>query len=254
MRKPLLALGVFFVLLLATRDDLHKCLTQPRHDFQVYYYTARSVLEGGGFRGNAALAARHGVDLLPWIYPPPSVVAFFPFALLPFPAAQFLFQGAQLAAFVLLVFLLGRLAAPKDPAWASVVFVVWCAPFAQKTFTHGQVTFFTAVLLSLALLALREEDDRRAGLLMAVSTLFKPGMAGLYFVPLALLARRWRVFAWWGGGVLVGSVLGLLAFGPAPWLQFFRDFAGVARRILIPKHYLLMVAPVLAFYNERREP
>ena len=202
-----------------------KCLVLAQ-DWMVYHEASSAVLAGNGallndgVRFTEAIAARFqhvmtaSLSLHPWVYPPTFLLLILPLGLLG-PMASYM-------AFLLVGFagLLLAITAWPAPYWHRAVLLVSAAasPAAMFTLLAGQNAFLTAALLfgGLGLLC---RAPVVAGLLLGL-LVFKPQLAVL--VPVALLAgRHWRALVAAGCSAAMLSLASLVAFGPAPWMDWF---------------------------------
>lgn len=201
-------------------------------DFEVYYFAAEAVLDGGPLYGVSPV----GVDYLVYAYPPLTVLAFLPFTLLPPTAAYLVFTALNLAAgllaaHVLLAFL-GRHGRRLDRVDRSLVYA-----FCTLSVHAMPSTVFGQVNLSLALAFVagfdwldravdgdpvaRKRMERRAGVAFGLAAFVKafPALAGVWL----LRRRAWRAVAAAVGTGAAGLVLGLLVFGPDTSLAYVTE-------------------------------
>lgn len=194
----------------------------PGQDWMVFYTAAAAYFDGNLpliFDGEALTADLNRrfdgwldftLNLHPWVYPPPFLLLFLPFGLLP-PVASitvFLLSGfvAVLAAALLYV-------ERGQPRWIVGFSLLLCpaVPFNVMT---GQNAFFTGALL-VGGFGLIGRHPVLAGVLLGVLS-FKPQL--WLMVPVALLAaRQWRAL---GSTIATAAVLALLSlavFGPDIW-------------------------------------
>ncbi len=200
-------------------------------DWMVYHEASSAVLAGDGallndgVRFTEALALRFqdvmsaGLNLHPWVYPPPFLLLILPLGLLG-PMASYM-------AFVLVGFSCLLLAIHAWPAqrWqrAALVVSAACSPAAMFTLLAGQNAFLSAALL-VGGLGLLYRAPVVAGMLLGL-LVFKPQLAVL--VPVGLLAgRHWRALIAAGGSAALLSGASLAAFGTAVWVDWFRLMLG----------------------------
>jgi alpha-1,2-mannosyltransferase len=152
-----------------------------------------------------------------WLYPPIFLFVVTPLALMPYPLALAVWQGATFALYLAVIAAILRRVRNDDTIarlWlpASVAF-----PAAFINLGHGQNGFLTAGLFGAALVALRKRPVL-AGVLFGLLA-YKPQFGVL--IPVALLAGgQWRTFLAAGVTVIALAGAGYLAFGPEIWRAF----------------------------------
>ncbi|HJU77125.1 MAG TPA: glycosyltransferase family 87 protein [Sphingomicrobium sp.] len=168
---------------------------------------------------DAMTAAQQGLrasrksGLLPFIYPPTTLLFVAPFALVPFWPAYILWTIIGVAAF-------WTAARRLTSGWVATLSLL--SPPAVAVWLLGQTTFIVgaAILWSLALM---RERPILAGALMAVGAAIKPQSAILG--PVAFIAdRNWKALI---AAACIWLLLACasLAFGPGLWLDWFDDLA-----------------------------
>jgi hypothetical protein len=158
---------------------------------------------------------------LGWHYPPLFLFVAAALAALPYTAAFITWVVTTAAACGAVI---GRIARRPEAALVTLAM-----PAALGCATVGQNGFFTTAIIGSALLAL-EDNPVTAGVFMGLLT-YKPQF-GLLF-PLALLAsRNWRALASAAFTTIVLLALCWLAFGTAPFAEFFGYMPETASHIL----------------------
>jgi len=214
-------------------------------DFEVYYFAAETVLEGGPLYGVSPV----GVDYLVYAYPPLTVLAFLPLTLLPSPAAYLVFTAftlasGLLAARLLIAFLdrhgrrLGRL--DRALVYAFAVLSVHAMP--STVFGQINLPLALAFVAGFAWLdrsaasggpagrgprvgtgdrADGERRETRAGVAFGLAAFVKafPALVGVWL----LRRRAWRAVGAAVATGLAGLALGLLAFGPDTTLAYVTE-------------------------------
>lgn len=184
-------------------------------DFAAFWTSARLALDGRsadayGEPERAAVAAVLGPGRYPALfYPPPALLLWLPFALLPFAAALALWVAATAAAYATAM----RLIVKRGSIVPAIAFpaVTVCALF-------GQNSLFSAALLGGSAVTL-DRHPLVAGMLIGVLA-YKPQLAVL--APLVLIsARRWQAFAAASATTVVLLAAATVAFGIDAWLGFF---------------------------------
>lgn len=132
--------------------------------------------------------------IFPFLYPPPSLVAFAPLALVSYRAAKWVsVVGNHLLAPLLaylLVFKLNRFSNPVLAIFISA-FLLMSFPVTQ-TIVHDQVNIAVTVLICLCWLGVRRGDAWWPGVPLAFAILLKQSPAIL--IILLVMERRWRAF------------------------------------------------------------
>jgi hypothetical protein len=183
-------------------------------DFAAFWTSARLALDGRvgdayGEPERAAIAALLGPGrYATFFYPPPALLLWLPFALLPFLTALALWVTATGAAYATAIRAILR-GGSIIPAIAFPAVTV-CALF-------GQNSLFSAALLGGSAVTL-DRFPLLAGVFIGF-LVYKPQLAVL--APLVLiLARRWRAFAAASATTLVLIMGATVAFGIDSWTAF----------------------------------
>jgi len=211
-------------------------------DFEVYYFAAETVLDGGPLYGVSPV----GVDYLVYAYPPLTVLAFLPFTLLAPFAAYLVFTALNLAAGLLAGRLLlayldrhGRVLGRTDRA--LVYAFVTLSVHAMPSTVFGQVNLPLALAFVAGFVWLDRAadgnpggtgwngDDRddggrwepRAGVAFGLAAFPKafPALVGVWL----LRRRAWRAVATATAVGLGGLGLGLVLFGPDTSLAYVTE-------------------------------
>jgi hypothetical protein len=154
----------------------------------------------------------HFRGVRPFVYPPPSLLLFAPFGLLPFAVANAVWT--LLGAAALLVVMARRTASPRTLA----LLVMMLGPASLLVLVAGQVTFLVAAAAVAGLFRLKTRP-LLAGVLFGLAGAIKP--QALVLLPVALLAtREWRALG--AAAVTVGLAVlaSVVAFGLRPWLEW----------------------------------
>jgi hypothetical protein len=156
------------------------------------------------------LAPFHG--LRPFVYPPPALFLFAPFALAPFWVANAVWTLAGLA--LILAAVAPRLHAPRGAALAAMLLT----PGSVLVVATGQITFLIAAAGVTALYALPRRPVV-AGALLGLAAMVKP--QALALAPLALLAtQQWRALAAAAAAASLAVLASALAFGFDAWTHW----------------------------------
>lgn len=154
-------------------------------DYPSYLHAARvTFIEGRspfGLNVFDGIPGFQGGKVQPYIYPPPSLLAFWPLAKFSIPHAQAAFVIASHLCFLgsLWVILFRLAPLPEDKKTrdlilaVSLVFIL-CVNGVWDTFGNGQVNFIALLFICLALAAYRQEaSDWRIGLPLSIAILLK---------------------------------------------------------------------------------
>jgi hypothetical protein len=216
-------LGVAY--LLATAHGLNDSLGRPLGTDFSSFYAAGTLVADGLPAGPYDLAVQHAREqaifgaATPFFifpYPPFFLLLAGALALMSYPLALAVWQGATLALYLLSVrAILSTRDAARDPLW-----LLFAAAFPAVFINlgHGQNGFLTAALFGLAL-ATFERRPLIAGLLFGLLA-YKPQLGMM--IPLVLLATgQWRVIAAAGVTIAIMALVTLIAFGPDVWHAFY---------------------------------
>jgi alpha-1,2-mannosyltransferase len=153
-----------------------------------------------------------------WLYPPIFLFAVAPLALLPYPLALAVWQGASFALYLAVIAaILRRIRRDDDRVARLWLFASVAFPAAFVNLGHGQNGFLTAGLFGAALVNLQRRP-LLAGVLFGLLA-YKPQFGLL--IPFALLAGgQWRTFLAAGITVMALAGAATLAFGPEIWHAF----------------------------------
>jgi len=156
-----------------------------------------------------------------WAYPPSFLLVAAPLALLQYPAALVVWQGATLGLYLLVMW---RLAPRRQTLVLALAF-----PATFMVLIHGQNGFLTAALLGGGI-ALLDKRPWLAGVLFGLIS-YKPQLGLL--LPLALcMDGRWRTLIAGALTVVVLIAISSAAFGPGIWLTFLHS-ADFPRRVFL---------------------
>jgi len=158
-------------------------------DLRVYYYVSRVLLDHQG----QLYGPLSGIGWPQYFrYPPVFLLAFLPFALLPYKAAAAAWAALKCAVLYALACALGRrLDFPRTGFWWLVP-VLLCGGFVTQEFGLGNAQFLVFALVAASLLSL-EANSSRSAFLLAFATSLK--VWPLFFLPIIAARRRARVAA-----------------------------------------------------------
>ncbi len=207
-------------------------------DFSSFYAAGSLALDGraGDVYDMAAHYARErqifgaATPYYGWLYPPLFLLVMTPLALLPYPLALLLWQGATFALYLAVIgAILRRLR--RDDATVARLWLPAAAAFpaAFINLGHGQNGFLTAGLLGAALITLPRRP-LLAGVLFGLLA-YKPQFGLL--IPVALLAAgQWRTILAAGVTVTVLAIASAAAFGTDIWWLFAAS-SETSRKLLL---------------------
>jgi alpha-1,2-mannosyltransferase len=207
-------------------------------DFSSFYAAGSLALEGraaDAYRSVAHYAQEQqsfGADTpyYSWLYPPVFLLVATPLALLPYPLALAVWQGATLALYLAVIAAILRRARQARGAIADAWLPVAAAfPAVFINLGHGQNGFLTAGLLGAALVTLPRRPVV-SGLLMGLLS-YKPQFA--LVIPFALLAAgQWRAIAAAGFAAIALAGATYLLFGADCWTAFIAS-TELSQKILL---------------------
>jgi hypothetical protein len=182
-------------------------------DFAAFWTAGDLTLQGRladayGAPGVAAVAALFGPGVYsPFWYPPPALLIWLPFALMPFAVAAALWIAGSGLAYAMAI---------RKVAGGGLILAL-AFPSVLICGLYGQNSLFSAALLGAAAVTLGRHPVV-AGVLLGCLA-YKPQLAML--APLTLmLAGRWQAFSSAAVTVVTLIAASVLAFGVEPWLAF----------------------------------
>jgi hypothetical protein len=219
IKRAVVCLFLFFYVPYLYQQGYRRAAEQPG-DFPTLYWGARMVFEegrspyvDGAFDETAEREQRR---IFPYLYPPPSLLAFYPFSTTTYDAAKVRLLVVSHVCFLVVLYLLFLRIRPFEPpperrglaAALMTVYVLNYYPVADN-FAWGQINLIVLALVCFAWLALKRGGHAlsiAAPLSLAVLLKTYPAL----LVPLLVIRRRYAAAAW---------TLGLVAlYGLASWL------------------------------------
>jgi alpha-1,2-mannosyltransferase len=214
-----------------------------------------------------------GQEVHPYFYPPPSLLFFFPFCLVPYEYAKIAMLAANHIGILLLIYCIVARVFPinKDHYYAGllttfyVIYILAYYPIVV-TLNHGQINIWVMLLLCVFWIALRENKKpfvAAISLSLAIILKLYPAL----FLILLLIRRKYSIIGWvaviliflslLGGTILPSTVLGdwlakvllqggysRLPYGfysPAnPWNQSINGFTS---RLFLENNYTEVLLP-----------
>ena len=225
-------------------------LSRIGHDFLPFYAAGSLVREGGSsdvydldaLRAREQLIARENELLLgtrdfgPFWNPPFYALPFAPLSALPYHAALFTWLAINLLALAAAMALLCRIVGAEGwRNWGVVpLLVVASTPFLMAV-THGQNTFGSLLLLTIAVVAWRARQAALAGIAIGLLA-YKPQLAAVCAV-VAVIDLGWKAFA---GAALSGGSLVLSAAlaMPGSIADYVRRLPGILHAMQVEQPYL----------------
>lgn len=165
-----------------------------------------------------------GDVIFPYLYPPPSLVLFYPFLLFGYKTASLIMLAFNHLVFVGLLYLLlyrvvdGVRAAPA----VFIFFLAYLLLFQpmQINLDHGQINLMVLALVLVSWTGLREERGGAfVGVPLALAILLKTYPA--LFLPLLLFRRRYDAAAWTVGIIALISLAALVLVPATAWHDWF---------------------------------
>lgn len=187
-------------------------------DFATYYLAAQALSAGQSPYVPASLDVlanrQGGIPHVAYLYPPAFAVLLVPLALLPFPAANALWFGLNLACYLAGVALLLRLLALPIAWRRALLGLSLLVPALHHTLELGQVTSLLLALAAGALVILqrnRRGAEIVGGALIGAAAAIKL-FPLLWALPL-LVRRSWFALAGLATALLTSALIGLIAGG-----------------------------------------
>ena len=179
--------GVFFVY---TSREYWK---EDSIDFPSYYYAAQASFGKGispyGFFNLDEVAPDNGNSdrsVLPFLYPPPSLILFSPFTLLDYESARRLMLIINILLILPLTYGIIKISGERLGGWVSVVFLLYIIFFRPLivTIDYGQINIVATTFLCWAWYFLKRNKTTYAALFLSLSVILK-----LY--PILLIIPLW---------------------------------------------------------------
>ncbi len=196
-------------------------------DFPSFYWAAKLVFGSGvspygpHVFDNAELLLQQ--EIFPYLYPPPSLLLFYPFTLMDYGTAKriMLLLNHSVLLFFAYLFLVKLLDLDlKKPLGAAIFFFcfVYILSFYPLVITlnHGQINLIVLTLICLCWYAVKiQAREIYAAIPLAAAILLKT--YPVLFLPLLLFNRKYRALAWTLGLVAAVTLLAYAILPPAVW-------------------------------------
>ncbi|HEX3917896.1 MAG TPA: glycosyltransferase family 87 protein [Caulobacteraceae bacterium] len=205
-------------------------------DFEVFWTAARHAGDPLLYNSDYLTALQTwepGTGPRPFVYPPTFLLMIWPFGLLPFLPAYYLWAGLSVAAIGLAAWRL------VTPGWGAVLVVVTFPVLMAAA--YGQSVLFAGAAL-VAGATLLERRPRLGGALIALAACIKPQLTLLS--PLLLLGHWSAMRAAIVAGLAL--VLASFVFGAGRWLEWLGAVAEFSRTVhQLPLHFINPLSPDL---------
>jgi hypothetical protein len=205
LKRALVCLFIFFYVPYLYQQGYQRAAQQPG-DFPTLYWGAKMVFEEGRspYVDGAfdEVARREQRRIFPYLYPPPSLLAFYPFSTVTYDAAKVWLLVVSHVCFLLILYLFFRCIRPFEPTasgrWLAaalmIVYVLNYYPVADN-FAWGQINLIVLALVLLAWLALKRGGHALSvALPLSLAVLLKT--YPVLLLPLLVLRRRYAAAAW----------------------------------------------------------
>jgi alpha-1,2-mannosyltransferase len=212
LKRALVCLFVLLYVPYLFQQGFQRAAQNPG-DFPTLYWGAKMVFDegrspyvDGAFN---RVAEREQRRIFPYLYPPPSLLAFYPFSTVTYDAAKVCLLVVSHVCLLVILYLLFFRIAPFDlpPAWRAfaaalmIVYVLNYNPVADN-FAWGQINLIVLALVLLAWLALKWGGHALSvALPLSLAILLKT--YPLLLLPLLIIRKRYAAAAWTVGLVVL---------------------------------------------------
>ena len=211
LKRAIVCLFVFFYVPYLYQQGYRRAGEHPG-DFPTLYWGARIVFEEGRspYREGAfdEMAEREQRRIFPYLYPPPSLLAFYPFSTTTYDAAKVRLLVISHVCFLVILYLLFLRIRPFDPpatgpglaAALMTVYVLNYYPVADN-FAWGQINLIVMALVCFAWLAFKR-GGRALSVAVPLSLAVLLKTYPVLLLPLLVIRKRYAAAAWtlgwWG--------------------------------------------------------
>lgn len=225
----LLLFGLYFVRTTA------RFWNENATDFPSYYYAAKAAFQEDRLPYSRATLqeiaiheGRNGDKVLPFLYPPPSLILFSPFIQLDYETARRLMLVINLVLVFALLYVIDLILGEKLGTWISFSALIYAAFFAPLaiTISYGQINILVAVLMCGAwYLAKRDKHPLWIALLLVLAIILKlyPILLLLPFV----FRKKYTIVIY---TLIILAALTLITFFVLPkgtWQNWFENVGSV---------------------------
>lgn len=227
MKKNFIRIFLFLIFVTALGQQLYKLyfvfLQNNFVDFTVYLNAAVTALA----HGNVYSIEKTAVQVIPFNYPPTSLLFFLVFTLFPKTITAFVFLLSSIASLLITVWLLTGMFFTKTKKLTAFLLLSSCfiQYFPTKfTLTLGQINLVILLLLTASFYFFRKNKDILSGFLLGIATLIKifPCFLILFFIK----EKKWKTIVSFIITILIGLGLTLLLFTPALVSSYFGSIGG----------------------------
>ena len=205
LKRAIVCLFVFFYVPYLYQQGYQRAAQQPG-DFPTLYWGAKMVFEEGRspYLDGAfdAVAEREQRRIFPYLYPPPSLLAFYPFSTVSYDAAKVWLLVVSHVCFLVILYLFFLRIRPFETpsAWPGLaaalmtVYVLNYYPVADN-FAWGQINLIVMALVLLAWLAFKRGGHALSiAVPLSLAVLLKT--YPLLLLPLLVIRKRYAAAAW----------------------------------------------------------
>jgi alpha-1,2-mannosyltransferase len=234
LKRALVCLFVFLYVPYLYQQGYQRIAQYPG-DFPTLYWGAKMVFEeerspyvDGAFD---AVAEREQRRIFPYLYPPPSLLAFYPFSTVTYDAAKVWLLVISHLCLLAILYLFFQRIAPFEtpPAWQGVasalmlVYVLSYNPVADN-FAWGQINLMVLALVLLAWLALKR-NWHALGVAVPLSLAVLLKTYPLLLLPLLVIRKRYAAAAWTLGLVVLYGLISWWVLPRGLWGDWLANVA-----------------------------
>jgi hypothetical protein len=234
LKRALVCLFVLLYVPYLFQQGYRRAAQEPG-DFPTLYWGAKMVFEEGRspYVDGAfdAVVERERRRIFPYLYPPPSLLAFYPFSVVTYGAAKVLLLAVSHVCLLVILYLLFLRIKPFDPtaygpglaAALMTVYVLNYYPIADN-FAWGQINLIVLALVLFAWLALKRGGHALSvALPLSLAVLLKT--YPLLLLPLLVVRRRYAAAAWTLGLVALYGVVSWWVLPKGLWGDWLANVA-----------------------------
>lgn len=234
LKRAIVCLFVFFYVPYLYQQGYQRAAQQPG-DFPTLYWGAKMVFEEGRSPyldgAFAEVAEREQRRIFPYLYPPPSLLAFYPFAAVTYGAAKVQLLVISHVCLLVILYLLFLRIRPFEPpptrrglaAALMTVYVLNYYPVADN-FAWGQINLIVLALVCLAWLAFKRGGHALSvAVPLSLAVLLKT--YPVLLLPLLVIRRRYAAAAWTVGLVALYGLVSWWVLPPRLWGDWLANVA-----------------------------
>lgn len=234
LRRALVCLFIFFYVPYLYQQGYQRAGQSPG-DFPTLYWGAKMVFDegrspyvDGAFK---EVAEREQRRIFPYLYPPPSLLAFYPFSTVTYDAAKVWLLVVSHACFLLILYLLFLRIRPFEPpptrpALAAVLMTVYVLNYypVADNFAWGQINLIVLALVLLAWLALKR-GWHAPGVALPLSLAVLLKTYPVVLLPLLIIRKRYAAAAWTAGLVVLYGLVSWWVLPRGLWGDWLANVA-----------------------------